>query len=142
MMSYTKRNDIPCADGELVLQLDTGDLVAAQCPSSRDSMSNQVVFLPSARWIDDAGKARVDTQGRAVAVSYPQTMMPDEVTRIGATAVVKECLLLVLGEPLTVNPEHPEITLIPWSADTVAQCSVRNAIAAASVAAPSASEVL
>lgn len=141
-MSYTKRTDIPCESAETVVQLDdTSALVAVQCGAER-AMSNQVVFTPAARWIDATGVTKADGAGRNVAVVKSLSLSPEDVTRLTATAVVKECLLLVLGEPLTPDPADPSITLIPWSPALVAQCSIRNAIASASVTAPDAGEVL
>jgi hypothetical protein len=69
-------------------------------------------------------------------------MSPDDVTSLTPGAIVRECLYLVLGEPLTADTTTPDVTLIAWSADVVAQCSIRNAIASASVVTPTASEVL
>jgi hypothetical protein len=69
-------------------------------------------------------------------------MPPDAVERITVNATVKECLLLVLGEPLTPDPADASVTLLRFSGDNIAQCSIRNAIAAASVTAPAAQEVL
>ncbi|MEO7466712.1 MAG: hypothetical protein ABIV36_06855 [Sphingobium limneticum] len=145
-MSYEKRTDIGVLPGETAVQLDTesSDLVAVSCPSERDALSNTVNFSPRARWIDGAGVTRTDSAGRDVTTTLTHGMAADRVNELGSAVVVKECLLLVLGEPLTPDPEpeHAGVTLIPWSADVVARCSIRNAIASASVAVPSAGDVL
>lgn len=141
-MSYTKRTDIPCAAIETVVQLDSGPLVAVQCPADRNGMSNMMVFSPAARWVDALGTTKLDSSGREVRVAQSLTISPDDVTRLGANVVTRECLMLVLGEPLTPDPAHPDVTLFPWSTALVAQCSIRNAIASASVTAPDAGEVL
>lgn len=141
-MSYTKRTDTPCAAAETVVQLDSGQLVAVQCIASRTTGGDMLVFTASARWVDAQGVTQCDSNGREVSVAFPTTLSPEDVTRLGAGVITKECLMLVLGEPLTPDPDHPEVTVIRWAAALVAQCSIRNAIASASVTAPDAGEVL
>lgn len=142
-MAYTKETGIPAADGETIVRLaDTGDLVAVQCAIARDDKTNRVTFMPAARWINALGVTQADSGGRNVATVNTVSLTPDDVTRLGRDAVMRECQLLVLGEALTPDPTTPDVTIIPWSADVVAQCSIRNAIAAASVSAPAASDVL
>lgn len=142
-MAYEKQTDITCADAEIVVKLlDSDDLVAVQCTTSRNPDSNMSLFIPAARWIDEQGATQVDGGGRNVATVKTLSMSPADVNRLGADAVVKECLLLVLGEPLTADPSVEGATLLRWSDDVVAQCSIRNAIAAARVSAPAASDVL
>jgi len=141
-MSYTKETGIPCAEGETVVRLDSGDLVAVQCTVARAPDTNQTLFMPAARWIDAQGATQVDAGSRNVATVKTLSMSPDDVTRLGTSVVTKECLLLVLGEALTADPANADLTIIPWSADIVSQCSIRNAIAAARVIAPAASDVL
>jgi hypothetical protein len=141
-MSYTKETGIVCSSGETVVRLDSGVLVAVQCAMARNPDRNTVEFMPSARWIDDADATQRDSAGRNVATVKTLSMAPDDVARLTPEAIVRECLYLVLGEPLTADPSTPETTLIAWSSDVVAQCSIRNAIASASVVTPTASEVL
>lgn len=142
-MAYEKQTSIPVAEGETVVKLtDTGDLVAVQCPMSRDELTNRVIFMPAARWVDDHGATKADTAGRNVATVKTLSMSADDVTRVGRDATIRECLLLMLGEPLTPDPTTPDVTIIPWSADIVSQCSIRNAISAARVTAPAAADVL
>ena len=142
MMSYTKRTDIPVQAGEIALELDDGNLVAVQCPAERNPQSNSMVFTSSARWIDAAGAQKFDPAGRAVATAKTHNAGNEQVAALGASVIVRECLYLVSGEPLTPDPDHPEINLLMFGADNIAQCSIRNAIASASVAAPDASAVL
>jgi len=141
-MSYVKQTDIPCAAGETVVQLDTSDYIAVGCGAARNPNSNMMDFTPAARWIAQDGTQRLDAAGRPVTTQKVHSMPPDAVERITASAVVKECLLLVLGEALTPDPSNPDVTLLRFSADNITQCSIRNAIAAASVTAPPAQEVL
>lgn len=141
-MAYTKQTGVPCATGETVVLLDSGQYVAVQCTASRNADSNLMEFVPAARWIESDGTIKTDPSGRGVATIKTLTMSPDAVAAMTPDAVVKECLLLVLGETLTTDPNTPSVTLIQWSPDIVSQCSIRNAIAAASVTAPAASDVL
>jgi len=141
-MSYTKRTDVSVLDGEVAIELDDGNLVAAQCPMSRDPLSNTPIFSPRARWIDATGAQRVDASGRPVITLNTHSASNEQVAALGTSVIVRECLYLVLGEPLTVDPAYPDINLMKFSADNIAQCSIRNAIASASVTAPDASAVL
>lgn len=142
-MAYTKQTDVPCASGETVVLLDSGHLVAVQCTATRNPSTNMIDLVPFARWIDAQGVTKADGNGSDVTTVKTVSMSPDDVARLGgADTVRKECQLLVLGEPLTLDPANAGMTIIPWSADVVAQCSIRNAIAAASVTAPAASDVL
>lgn len=141
-MTYQKRDNVPCDAGEAVVELDSGDLVAVVCTACRDHLSNDLVYCAKARWIDGEGVTLADSAGRPVSTSHTYRAMASDVEMFGPAGLPKECLLLVLGEPLTPREGYPEITLIPWGADVVSQCSIRNAIASAKVVAPSASDVL
>lgn len=141
-MGYTKRTDVPVLDGEVAIELDDGNLVAAQCPMSRDPLSNMPIFSPRARWVAADGSQRTDSAGRAVTTLKTHSASNEQVTALGASVVVRECLYLVLGEPLTVDPAYPDTNLMKFGTDNIAQCSIRNAIASASVTAPNASAVL
>lgn len=141
-MSYTKQTTITCGDGETVVRLDDGNYVAVKCPANCDPITNKVTFSPRARFISASGDPIASSGGQPIQSSKEIPIDALEVDRLGASAVVRECLLLVLGEPLTPDPAHPSQTLIPWSADLINQCSIRSAIAAATLTAPNASEVL
>lgn len=141
-MSYTKQTTVPCGDGETVVRLDDGNYIAVQCQAAADPLTNKVVFSPRARLVDAHGSAIGNAAGVPIESSKDIPLDALEVDRLTASAAVRECLLLVLGEPLTPDPAHPELTLIPWSPDLINQCSIRSAIAAASMTAPNAAEVL
>ena len=141
-MTYEKRTDIPLPAGEVALQLDDGNLVAVCCPVSRDPQSNNPIFSACARWIDATGAQRLDGAGRAVTTAKTHTSSNEQVAELGADVIVRECSYLVIGEPLTPDAAHPETNVMKFGADNIAQCSIRNAIASASVTAPDASDVL
>lgn len=141
-MSYIKKPNIPARDGEMVVRLDDGNYVAVQCQAAADAVTQRVVFGPSARLVDSTGEPRQSSTQRPIETQATIPISASEVDRLTATAVVRECLLLVLGEPLTADPDHGGLTIIPWSSDFITQCSIRSAIAAASLTAPTASEVL
>lgn len=142
-MSYTKQTGIPCGSAETVVKLDdTGALVAVQCPCERDPQTNVLVFTAQARAIGADGTQQQDALGRAIITSLRHASNADELAALTADVIARECLYLVLGEPLTANPNITGATLVPFSAANVAQQSIRNAIAAATTAVPAASSVL
>lgn len=141
-MSYTKRTDVPVQEGEVAVELDDGNLIAVQCPMSRDPLSNTPIFSPRARWVAADGSQRTDSSGRAVITLKTHSASNEQVAALGASVIVRECLYLVLGEPLTVDSSCPDTNVMKFGADNIAQCSIRNAIASASVTAPDAGEVL
>lgn len=141
-MAYTKQPNIPARDGETVVKLDDDSYVAVSCHASADSVTHRVIFAPSARLISAAGEPVLNAANRPIETGTSILVDAIEVERLTATALVRECLLLVLGEPLTADPDHGGLTIIPWSSDFITQCSIRSAIAAASLTAPTASEVL
>jgi hypothetical protein len=142
-MSYTKPTGIPCEAAETVVQLDdSAAYVAVQCITQRDPLSNTPIFAASARYIDATGAQQHDAAGRSIITTITHAASADQVAALTASVIVRECLYLVLGEALTPDPDHPETNMLMFSADNIAQCSIRNAIAAAAVNAPDAGEVL
>ena len=110
--------------------------------TQRDPLSNTPIFAASARYIDATGAQQHDAAGRSIITTITHAASADQVAALTASVIVRECLYLVLGEALTPDPDHPETNMLMFSADNIAQCSIRNAIASASVAAPDASDVL
>lgn len=84
-MAYTKREDVPGAPGETVVELDTGELVAVGCV--RELRGDRLAFLVHARHLD--GPAR-----REFVHTAPADADPDDTAR--------QCLLAALGEPNTL----------------------------------------
>ncbi|MCD7096928.1 hypothetical protein [Stenotrophomonas sp. MMGLT7] len=117
-MSYSKRDDIPVQAGEQAVELDDGALVAVRCVQSIDG--SRLRFHATARAIDAAGAAVVDAAGTPVAREL-QHSDPDT-TR--ATAVARDCLLAVLGEPPAT---------VQWGAQYLLDVSIRQALALANI---------
>lgn len=119
-MSYTKREDVPASVGETVVELDTGDLVAVSCSSKR--VDSGMVYFPQARALDADGLARVDADGRPIQTGFKHSVPIERVEALTHDAITRECLLLVLGEPLQ--------GLFLWTDNMITGQSIRISIAA------------
>ncbi len=115
-MSYNKRTDIPVHAGEQAVELDDGNLVAVSCTQS--TTSGRVQYAARARAIDAAGVALTDAAGQPIE----RQLSHSDANATRASAVAKDCLLAVMGEP----PETVE-----WGAQYLLDVSIRQAIALA-----------
>lgn len=133
-MSYAKRNDIPVSPDETVVQLDSGELIAVGCDRKR--VDSGVVYHACARAIDAAGSVLADPRGRPLATELKHTVPIEIVDAMGDSAIARECMLAVLGEPLTAAGDGTGLNLIPWSPMVLASASIRISLAAATVSGP------
>ena len=139
-MSYTKRPEL-VIEGGLVVELDSGELVFVQQQVKTLTESLCPSIFVSATWIDEQLQPVVDNQGRHKArVEFRHAASQYEQDVLGLPALVRECLWLVLGEPLSLAPppdppsENPQLnatTLIPWANELVRSVDIRRAIAIA-----------
>ena len=125
-MTYQKRTDIPAGDGETVVELDTGALVAASC--TRKRVASGVVYHARARAIDAEGLPILLPDGRAVATELKHSVTAARMEELGDDAIARECLLAVLGEPVTC--------LFAWPDVVLSEVSVRISLQAAPFAGP------
>ncbi len=132
-MSYVKIDPQPSGlqPGESAVTLDSGETIAvsvALIPQANNAPS----FVDAlARQIDAGGAAVLDASGQAVTTEFRYTPPPSEANDPTALAAVqKDCLMAVLGEPLT-GPLND-----PIHAAAIANCSIRNRIAALAIAGP------
>lgn len=151
-MAYTKRPDLTPTDG-LIVQL-VQRLLPNGDPDPSDQSGGELVLVqqrvkaiqeslcPSiqvtATWVDELMQPIVDAQGRHKAfVDFKHAASQYQQDTLGVPAIVRECLMLVLGEQLTMAPppdppsENPDMdatTLIPWDGDLVRSNDIRRAI--------------
>lgn len=123
-MSYIKRDDVPASAGETVVELDTGALVAASCTIER--VDSGVAFRAKARAIDAAGVPVVDAKGGPVVTELSHVAPVSIVDAEGSATISRDCLLAVLGEPVTR----------PWSDVLLSSVSIRVSLAAAPISGP------
>lgn len=116
-MSYTKRNDITAGEGETVVELDTGALVAVSCTAERSATG--VAFLAKARAINEDGTPVLDATGSAVATQLAWSVAADRLDGNEA----RDCMRAVLGETVERSPA--------WSERMLASASIRVALTAA-----------
>ena len=125
-MSYQKRTDIPAGPDETVVELDTGALVAASC--TRKRVASGVAYHASARAIDADGQPVTLPDGRPVATELKHSVTAARMEELGDDAIARECLLAVLGEPVT--------GLFAWPDVVLSSVSLRISLQAAPVAGP------
>lgn len=119
-MSYIKRSDITARDGETVVELETGDLVAVAC--SRKRISVGLCYHATARAIDESSGPILDPQGRAIASEFKLALPMEKVEEHTDPVITREMLFAVLGEPVSV---------FPWPDSALAEVSIRVSLAAA-----------
>ncbi|WP_372382118.1 hypothetical protein ACCQ12_15145 [Xanthomonas sp. NCPPB 1068] len=112
-MSYSKRDDVPVRLLEAAIELDAGILVAVMC--TRAAAGAVIIFSASARAIHPDGSAQLSALGIPIETSLTHQGR-DAAT---ADAVARDCLLAVLGEPVSV---------VQWGEDLLRDVSIRNAI--------------
>jgi hypothetical protein len=130
-MSYTKRPDLPVVDGELAVELETGDLIAVRC--NRKRVDAGVCYHARARAIDEAGATRIDAAGRDLVTEFKHSVPVGTVDELGDGPITRECLLAVLGEPLTKRADGSGLALFPWADSMLTGVSIRVSIAAGQV---------
>lgn len=130
-MTYIKRADISLSTDETVVQLASQQLVAVRCERKR--VASGVAYHAQARAIDSAGNTLSDARGRPIATELKHSAPMDVVDRLGDGVIVRECLLAVMGEPLTPRAEGEALPLIAWSASLLASVSIAVSLSAAVV---------
>lgn len=131
-MSYTK---ITAPAGlnpdESAVTLDTGETIAVSVTLVPQPNNAPSFVDANARQINTDGTAKLDAAGEAITTEFRYTPPPSEANDPTALAAVqKDCLMAVLGEPLT------GLLSDPIHAGAIANCSIRNRIAALAVAGP------
>jgi hypothetical protein len=128
-MSYEKKLDQSgLNDGETAVLLDSGDLVAVSCFVKRQVNTNNPVYCATARAINPDGSPWCDAHGYEIKTSIRHSACDAEVEAVGDDALRRECMLLVLGEPPTMNGEE---LLCGWDAGIRASTNIRRAIVVA-----------
>ena len=122
-MTYTKREDIPVAAGEIAVELDTGDLVAVSC--NRKRVDAGVCYHAKARAVNADGTARTYPSGKLLETEFKHSVSVERVETLTDDAIARECMLATLGEPLQ--------GLFGWSDVNLSAWSIRVSIAAAAV---------
>lgn len=125
-MSYTKRTDLTAGPGETVVELDTGALVAASC--TRKRVAAGVAYHAKAHAIDADGHQVTLPDGRPVVTELKHSVSAARMEELGDDAIARECLLAVLGEPVT--------GLFAWPDVVLTGVSLRISLQAATVAGP------
>lgn len=132
-MSYAKIDPQPSGlqPGEIAVTLDSGETIAVSVALTPQA-NNAPSFIDAiARQINTDGTAMLDSAGETITTEFRYTPPPSEANDPAALAAVqKDCLMAVLGEPLTGPLSDP------IHSGAIANCSIRNRIAALAIAGP------
>lgn len=131
-MPYTKPDQAAFSEAgpeELVVQLDSGELVAVRAIGEVDQNTGNAVIKARARAVQADGSPLLDANGHITQSEYAFSADPAGVDAMGGmTAFQKLMLLTVLGE----NPQWPS----PPASDILEHASIRTNLAAAAHAGP------
>lgn len=113
-MSYTVPDQTPFADmmreGELVVELDTGDLVAVYAVTSVEPNTGNPVVVAEARAVNADGSTKCDGCGDQTGTSFSHCSNATEVATLGGIDKLQKLVVMaVLGEdtaPLWKDPAH------------------------------------
>lgn len=132
-MSYTKTDPQPAGlnPDETAVTLDDGSIVAVSAGVTPQANGAPSVILALARAIRADGNAVTDAQGQPVTSTFPFTPSAEQANDpTQFAAAQKDCLMAVLGEPVTT------ILTDPIHAAALANASIRNRLAALAIAGP------
>ncbi|WP_182655601.1 hypothetical protein [Stenotrophomonas lacuserhaii] len=118
-MTYMKRDDVPVDDGEIAVELETGDVVALKCDRTVDR--GNVLFVGSARAVKDDGSAVLGADGKPVERVYRHT----DPRGPAADQIAKDVLMALIGEPTS--------EIVQWSAQMLIDVNIRQALALATI---------
>jgi hypothetical protein len=135
-MSYKKIDQATfaanLAAGEIVVQVDTGELVAVRAIGSVEPNSGNVVIDARARAVAADGTTLADTDGQPIQSSYSASLDAANLTAHGGIdGFRRNMILTVLGEPC---PDWPGE--LDRHQDVLDHASIRMNLVAASHAGP------
>lgn len=131
MYSKPDQEGFALADHEIVVRLDSGELVAVRCEGHVEPHTGNPVVAASARLVNEGGNAVLDANGQPIATAFRHTSNPHEVNALGGIDALRRLVMMaVLGEPtapLLADPIH---------ATVLDHASIRTNIASAGHAGP------
>jgi hypothetical protein len=120
-MSYEKIQLENLPDGQIAVQLDSGEIIAITLASSRCEVTHNLQLQLSGNQVDSEGVQRVDGNGLLIQSAYSHKTNDTELANLGGVnELVKQCVNVLLGET----------TALLLSDDVLAHASIRRAIAA------------
>lgn len=132
-MSYIRTDPVPSdlAAGETAVTLDDDTIVAVSAEVSPQPNGAPSTIRAIARAIHADGSPVNDPQGQPVTSTFPYTPSAEQANDpTQFAAAQKDCLMVVLGEPVTT------ILTDPIHAPALANASIRNRLAALAIAGP------
>lgn len=121
------------APDEQLLQLDTGEFVAASSSAYREEFTNGRTLQAIVRWVGEDGSVQFDALGRPVLTMFPHGASAGQIALYTEPVLRRELLLMLLGEP----PNAVEgVPIIAWPEEIRACVNIRSAIAAAASEGP------
>jgi hypothetical protein len=132
-MSYTIASPQPAGlnPGETAVMLDSGEIIAVSATVTPQANNAPSFVSAVARQVNADGSAMMDAAGQPITTEFKATPSTEVANDpITFAAAKKDCLMAVLGEPLTGPLSDP------IHANAIANCSIRNRIAALAIAGP------
>lgn len=116
------------------VRLDSGDDIGLVCTITRAANTQDIVLSITARWVAADGSTKADANGHPVVTQFTHRTSDVEMSANGGIdGVVKQTLMLALGEPSTIAVSN----------EYKANVSIRRAIAsAAATGGPSLGSIL
>lgn len=123
----------------LVVELDSGHLVLVEYVTKAIKETLSVSIHVIAAWVDENLDPMLGANGLPVTVEFKHSCGQAQQDDIGVAGALRECLRLVLGEPLELiapppadpnnaEPQPEAMTLIQWPMETVLANDIRRAI--------------
>lgn len=134
-MSYKKVIIDTLGKTQTAVQLDSGEFVALSCEILRDG-GNSLALHAMATVITAGGDPVLDKDKVPWTAEMRHACDQYSVDTYGVPALIRECFLLLLGEPLTPRRDHPEQKIIDWSPEIVSSVSIRRTLDVAAAVAP------
>jgi hypothetical protein len=132
-MSYTV-TQTPVQSGETAVALNTGELVAVSVNAQRCAISQNPTYFVNARVLNADGSTKPDAHAQPILTSMSHKTSDAELAALTEAVIIKECVLLALGEPPTKDAQGNP--LIGWSVEIRDNASIRRAIKSAAMAGP------
>lgn len=121
-MSYIKTDLVPVGEGEVAVMLDQAPF-AISCERKR--VDSGIAYHARARALERDGSPLLDANAKPIETELKHTVPHPLVLELGDENIARECMLAVMGEP---------VSLIPWGQPLLDSVSIKTYVATRNVA--------